>query len=124
MESDLFIRIIQTEYETAVSEASRQMMQLDLEKMNVDNYLSTESITRLKHWFKYLMKTVMIRIGGKEASPEEAILFFSSKYFSSELDNNTYNVLKKMLLLFTDDELVEIFGTSAGGYIIKQMERT
>lgn len=124
MESDLFVRIIQTEYETAISEASEQMKHFGHEKIDVESYLSTESITRLKHWFRYLMKTVMIRIGGKEASPEEAIIFIASKNFTSQISDDTYTALKRMLFLFSDNELVEIFGTSAGSYLIKQMERT
>ncbi len=121
VENSLFIRMLAKEYESAISQASDQIKNnKDIEDES-SAYLSTESVTRLRNWFMYLVKTVKIRVGDKEVTPGEAIMFIASKGYD-ENGNEIFPVVKRILYLFTDEEMLDMFGQSIGSFLIKTME--
>ncbi|AKA47843.1 hypothetical protein IX51_00685 [uncultured archaeon] len=122
MESTLFIRIVETEYRSMISEANGQWRsnpgQVESYVMNIPE----ETVSRFKEWFKYALGATDIWIGDRPVRPEDVIAYAASRRSQLPPFKPLYPDIIKILKLYTEEELMEIFGPSLGEYLTRESE--
>lgn len=120
MQSNVFIRIIQTEYRSMIKEANGQWMK---NPSAVESYvmsLPDEAVSRFKQWFKFAMGTTELTAGKTEVSPEEVLVFAATLKSDVPPNEHVYPDILKVIRLFKENEIIEMFGQKLGDVLIAE----
>lgn len=124
MQGTIFIRILESEYRRMLSVANGEWQK---NISSVTAYVShnpEKAISSFKEWFQYALRTTEVQVGETVVKPEDLLVYAASKSSSIPPHMPTYPDVVKILSLFSDPELEEIFGTDRTPVLQKAIGRT
>lgn len=123
MESTIFIHIIETEYQSMLSEAKGQWKKNEGSVVSFTKSMPMQRIERFKEWFVYAMKTIEVRVGDLPVQAEDAVLHAASKTSSVPPYHSLHPKIVRALALFSDEEMVEVFGSDRASHLKGMLNR-
>ncbi len=120
MQSNVFIRIIQTEYRSMITEKNGEWVKnpspVESYVMNVPD----EAVLRFKQWFKFAMSTTELTAGKTDVTPEEVFVFAATLKADMPPHDHVYPDILEVIKLFEENELVEVFGQKLAQVLISE----
>lgn len=122
MQSNVFIRIIQTEYRSMIRDSNGEWVK---NPSSVESYvmnLPDEAVSRFKQWFKFALGTTELYAGETEVSPEEVIVFAATLKSDMPPNDHVYPDILKVLNVFDRKEIIDMFGSKLGEVLINEAQ--
>lgn len=120
METTIFLDIIENEYKGMISSANRKYRDLEPSTESVTMDVSLDDVTRFKEWLTFALKATEVTSSGNKVNPMDVIVNAAIKTSPNPPYTPQRPGIIKVLSLFTEDELSEIFGSSRA-YVVRKL---
>ncbi len=120
MQSNVFIRIIETEYRSMITGTNGKWVKNPAAVESYVMNIPEETVARFKQWFKFAMGTTEVFAGKNEITTEEVIAFAATLKSDVPPFEHVYPDILKVIKLFEWQEILDMFGQKLGELIIKE----
>lgn len=124
MQGTIFIRIIESEFRRMFSFLNGEWHK---NTGSFDAYISHEperTISTFKEWFRYAIRTTEVEVGRTVVDPRDLIVYATSRSSDTPPHAPIYPDIVKIISLFTDEGLEEIFGLDRTFVLSKAIGRS
>ena len=122
MDSTVFLRIIEDEYYNVLHQSNVRWRKDGAARPSLIQAIPMEDLLKFKQWFHYALKATEVQSGGASVRPEDVVIHAALQTAVIPPYKPLHPKLISVLSLFSENELVEIFGRNRVNSLKRVME--
>ncbi len=122
MDSSVFLRIIEDEYYSALHQSNIRWRKDGAARPSLLEAIPMEDVLKFKQWFLYALKATEVQSNGAVVRPEDVVIHAALQMSVIPPYKPLHPKLISVLSLFSENELVEIFGRNRVNSLKRVME--